>query len=88
MSDPWELNNLICNLQAQVDAHAQTLERVRVLESRLAEVAPVVEAAEAVADTMFRAEWTDQEGRLFTAVQEMRAARSLRGAGEGGAGRG
>lgn len=75
---------------------AFSTERTRAVkaESRLAEVAPVVEAAvakltthdEAMVAPTFQNEWrADQASRKFVeAIRAMLAARSLRGAGEGG----
>lgn len=51
---------------------------VEQMKARLAEVAPVVEAAEAWSRTA-------EEEPLMVAVRALRAARSLRGAGEGNA---
>ena len=79
-----ELRGAFHRARMLFDAKNEWADRARAAEARLAEVGPVVEAAERVVDTSFRAHWTDQEGRLFAAVGAMRAARSLRGAGEGG----
>jgi hypothetical protein len=67
---------------AQLDSMTAT---VKALNARLAEVAPVVEIAIAWADAKHWREEREWRHQLDAAVDKLRAARLLRGAGEGSA---